>query len=90
MISMQETYTIDGKTYPVESYTETPSGQKAPILDVKWMSSIKWQRMGLEDRLKRPEVYEKYVGEDVPKVIAHLEAWLLENDPEYEAWRETI
>ena len=54
------------------------------------MSDIKWQRMGLEDRLKRPEVYEKYVGEDVPKVIAHLEAWLLENDPEYEAWRKSI
>ena len=83
---MQETYTIDGKTYPVESYTETPSGQKAPILDVKWMSDIKWQ----EDRLKRPEVYEKYVGEDVPKVVAHLEAWLLGNDPEYEAWRKSI
>lgn len=87
---MQETYTINGKAYPVESYTETKSGRKVPILDVKWMSDIKWQRMGLEDRLKRPEVYEKYVGEDVPKVVAHLEAWLLGNDPEYEAWRETI
>lgn len=87
---MQETYTINGKTYPVESYTETKSGRKVPVLDVKWMSDIKWQRMGLEDRLKRPEVYEKYVGEDVPKVIAHLETWLLENDPEYEAWRKTI
>ena len=39
---MQETYTINGKAYPVESYTETPGGQKAPILDVKWMSDIKW------------------------------------------------
>lgn len=87
---MQETYTIHGKAYPVESYTETKSGRKVPVLDVKWMSDIKWQRMGLEDRLKRPEVYEKYVGEDVSKVIAHLEAWLLENDPEYEAWRKTI
>ena len=87
---MQETYTICGRAYPVESYTENPSGQKAPILDVKWMSDIKWQRMGLADRLKRPEVYEKYVGEDVPKVVAHLEAWLLGNDPEYEAWRKTI
>lgn len=87
---MQETYTIHGRAYPVGSYTETKSGRKVPILDVKWMSDIKWQWMGLEDRLKRPEVYEKYVGEDVPKVIAHLEAWLLENDPEYEAWRKTI
>lgn len=87
---MQETYTIDGKAYPVESYTETPSGQKAPILDVKWMSDIKWQRMGLEDRLKRAEIYEKYLNEDVKKIIAHLEAWLLENDPEYEAWRKSI
>ena len=25
---MQETYTINGKAYPVESYTETPSGQR--------------------------------------------------------------
>ena len=87
---MQETYTIDGKAYPVESYTETKSGRKVPVLDVKWMSDIKWQRMGLEDGLKRPEVYEKYVGEDVPKVVAHLEAWLLGNDPEYEAWRKSI
>ena len=78
---MQETYTINGKAYPVESYTETPSGQKAPILDVKWMSDIKW---------KRAEIYEKYLNEDVKKVIAHLEAWLLENDPEYEAWRKSI
>ena len=87
---MQETYTICGKAFPVESYTETKGGQKVPILGVKWMSDIKWQRIGLADRLKRPEVYKKYVGEDVPKVIAHLEAWLSENDPEYEAWRKTI
>lgn len=38
---MQETYTINGKAYPVESYTETKSGRKVPILDVKWMSDIK-------------------------------------------------
>ena len=54
------------------------------------MSDIKWQRMGLEDRLKRAEIYENYLNEDVKKVIAHLEAWLLENDPEYEAWRKSI
>ena len=87
---MQETYTVYGKTYPVEGYTETESGQTVPILGIKWMSNIKWQRMGLEGRLKQPEVYEKYLNEDVPKVIAHLEAWLSENDPEYEAWRQTI
>ena len=87
---MQETYTIDGKAYPVESYTETKSGRNVPVLDVKWMSDIKWQRMGLEDRLKRPEIYEKYLNEDVTKVVAHLEAWLLGNDPEYEAWRKSI
>ena len=87
---MQETYEIGGKAYPVSGYTETKSGRKVPVLNVKWMSDIKWQRMALEDRIKRPQIYARIGGEDVPKVIAHLEAGLSENDSEYEAWRQAI
>lgn len=87
----QATYEIGGRKYPAKHMITSPAaGKKVPMLEVELMSDIKWQRKSLEDRLLRPEIYEKYVGEDVPAVIRKLEKWLYENDPEYATWRKGL
>lgn len=81
---------IGGRMYPVIGSVKRPCGQIVPVVDVQWMSDIKWQRDGYEDRLRRPEVYRDNLGEDVPQVLARLRAWLLGNDPEAEQWLASV
>ncbi len=83
---MTEEVEIGGKMYPVSGKIETDNGVFIPILDVKMMSDIKWQRIGYEDRLRRPDIYREYVVGDVDATIAKLKKWLKENDPESEAF----
>lgn len=75
-----------GRMFPVTGTVKRPKGKAIPVIDIPWMSDIKWQRDGYEDRLHRPEVYRDNLGEDVPQVLARLRAWLSENDPQSEAF----
>ena len=77
---------FNGRTYRVTGSVKRPCGHPVPVIDTQWMSDIKWQRDGYEDRLRRPEVYRDNLGEDVPQMLARLRVWLLENDPEAEQW----
>lgn len=87
------TYTINGKAYPVSGFVrdrggallKSPSGDPIPVVDIPMMSDVKWQRRALEERLRYPENYARFLGEDVPAVCDKLRAWLSENDPE---WKE--
>lgn len=82
---------VNGQKVPVKRMVMSPlAGKKVPLLDMPMMSDIKWQRMALENRLRSPEPYEKYLNEDVPAVIRKLEAWLAKNDPEYTEWRKEL
>lgn len=60
-----------------------------PLLDMPWISEIKWNRIALKSRLHNPKIYEN-LGKDVSAVIRRLEAWLAKNDPEYTEWRATV
>lgn len=81
---------INGKTFRVTGKVERPCGQIVPVVDIPWMSDIKWQRDGYEDRLRRPDVYSDNLGENVPQVLARLRAWLLEHDPDAEQWLASV
>lgn len=81
---------FNGRTYRVTGSVKRPCGHPVPVIDTRWMSDIKWQRDGYEDRLRRPEVYRDNLGEDVPQVLARLRVWLLENDPEAEQWLASV
>lgn len=77
-------YTIGLKEYPIIESLEGPNGEHVPVVDVPLMNDVKWQRMALEERLRRPELYA-LLGDDVPAACERLRAWLRENDPE---WKE--
>lgn len=83
---MRREIELSGKKYPVTGNVQMDNGKFVPVLGVKMMSDIKWQRIGLEDRLRRPDIYREYVDADVDATIAKLKKWLKENDPESEAF----
>lgn len=74
------TYTLSGKEYPITGYVKTEEYGTLPIVGVPMMSDYKWMKGCLEGRLKNPEVYARF--ENVDEVIAQLQSWLAEHDPE--------
>ena len=88
--SADATYTIQGETYPVESYIRHNDGSLIPLLKLRMMSDIDQQRDAYMCVVKRPECVtdyaEFYRWRSVEQVKADLIAWFQENDPDWEAW----
>lgn len=68
-------FEIIGKVKVVNGSGE-PTGEVVPLVDIPQMSDYEYQLMALNDRLERPEYYER--SENVPETIEKLKAWLSE------------
>lgn len=81
---MQETYTINGKEYPVVGHANVVDKGNVigtfPIVDIPQISDYKWQLGCLKSRLEHPEHYT--ASENVEEVIAKLRQWLAEHKPD--------
>lgn len=68
------------ETISITGYVKTEEYGAVPIVGLPMMSDYKWIKGCLESRLKNPEIYAMF--ENVDEVIAQLQTWLAEHDPE--------
>ena len=83
-MKMQKTVSIGGNKRRVLFETKAPDGNTVPVLEVPMMLDIKWERLSLLDRMRRPAVYALH--EDVFSVAASIFDRLEECDPYFSAW----
>lgn len=74
-----KTMKIGSREYPVVGYVETKQTGPIPLVDIPMMSDYRWHQLGLENRLKNPEIY-RASGEDVDATIAQLRETLAQYD----------
>ena len=73
-----QTMKVGNREYPVVGYAASKNTEeKYPILDIPMMTDYQWQLESFRSRLKHPEVYREFLGEDVELVVSKLMSWLL-------------
>lgn len=73
-----QTMKVGNREYSIIGYAVSENTEeKYPIVDIPMMSDYKWQLESFRSRLKHPEVYREFLGEDVELVVSRLMSWLL-------------